>query len=364
MNHNEVNGEPQPVRLERIRYACIGTGGIADKKHLNEYSKISGVDVVAVCDVNEAAARRVAEKYGIPKVHADYLDMLKTEQLDLVSICLPNHLHASVVLECLAHGVHVHCEKPLALSAAEVESIRAAQQRSGKHVMVAMNNRFTPETQLIATMVERGFFGHIYHAKCGWRRNSGIPGIGKWFTDKTLSGGGPLIDLGVHFLDLALWLMGHSQPVSAYGMTYRHFDSDVHRIRKGYVSQPGGVFNVEDTAVGFVRLANDATVDMEFSWAGNTEKETKYLELLGEKGGCSMVNGELKFFSQMGDVCVTSQPDTATIKPAQGDCRHFAECLLNGRMPTSTVEQALMLMQAIDALYLSAAERREVRIEA
>jgi len=346
----------------KIKYACIGAGGIANKKHLNNYSKLADVEVVAVCDTDLKAAKALAAKYNIPHVYENYKDMLKKHSLDLVSVCTPNFLHAQTCIDLLRAGVNVHCEKPLALNADEVWRIISEKNKSGKKLMVALNNRFTNEAVQIKKLVDAGFFGEIYHAKCGWKRSSGIPGIGKWYTNKALSGGGPLIDLGVHFLDLTMYFMGFPQPVSVSGATYSKFGSNDARIRVGYKSVPGGVFDVEDAAVGFIRLHNNATIDFDFSWASNIETETKYVELLGTKGGMAFVNDEVKFFSQMGDACYTMQPDVKTIPTAQNEYQHFVECIMADCEPMTTPEQAHDVMKVVDALYLSATTKEEVTI--
>ncbi|RCX16060.1 putative dehydrogenase [Anaerobacterium chartisolvens] len=346
----------------KLKYACIGAGGIADKKHLNEYSKLNAVEITAICDCDIEAAKRLAEKYKIPHVYTDYKAMLAEQRLDLVSICTPNFLHAEICIDALEAGVNVHCEKPLALNAEEVLNIIEEKNKSGKKLMVALNNRFTNEAAHIYELIEKDFFGEIYHAKCGWKRNSGIPGIGRWFTDKKLSGGGPLIDLGVHFLDLALYFMQFPRAVSVYAATYSAFGRDADRIRVGYKSIKDGVFNVEDTAVGFIRLENDATIDFDFSWASNIEKEQKYVELLGTKGGLSFVNGEIKLYSQIGNACYTLTPDTKTIPLAQNECRHFVECIISNKEPSASVEQAYELMKIIDSAYDSASKKKEVRL--
>jgi predicted dehydrogenase len=345
---------------KKLRYACIGAGGIADKKHMNNYSKLESVELVAVCDTNIEAAQKLADKYKVVHVYDDYAEMFRNEKLDFVSICVPNFLHAQICIDALKAGLHVHCEKPLALNAEEVKNIIAEKNRQGKKVMVGVNNRFTNESAMIKKLADSDFFGEIYHAKCGWKRNSGIPGIGKWFTEKKYSGGGPLIDLGVHFMDLALYFMGYSRPVSVYGAAYANFKSENTRIRPGYKSVEGGIFNVEDTAVGFVRLENGATIDFDFSWASNIEKEVKYIELLGTKGGMSMVNGEIKLFTQKAGTCFTMYPDEKTIPAAQNEYGHLVECILNDKEPLASPEEACELMKVIDGLYVSASEKREV----
>jgi predicted dehydrogenase len=347
----------------KLRYACIGAGGIADKKHLNEYAKLAEIELAAICDPNLKAAEKLAEKYGIPKVYADYRELLEEESLDLVSICTPNYLHAPITIEALEKGVNVHCEKPLALNAQEAQAIVEAKNRYHRKVMVGLNNRFSNESLFVKKYADAGLFGEIYHVKCGWRRRNGIPGKGAWFTDKKLSGGGALIDLGVHFLDLVLHFMGYPAVASVSGAVYSKFGNSSNRLRPGYKNNGDGRFDVEDMAVGMVRMDNHATLDFEFSWASNIEKETKYYELLGTKGGVSFRDGELKIFSEVLDTSINVVPEMNSSVKSVNEFEHFTECIRSGREPMASPEQAVRLMQIIDGLYLSDVLKKEVHLQ-
>lgn len=348
---------------KKLRYGCIGAGGIADKKHLKQYSELENVEMTAICDVDAKAATRLAEKYGIHNIYCDYTKMFQEQDLDIISICTPNFLHAPIGLEALKRGIHVHCEKPLAMNSGEILALLEQKKDTDAKLMVALNNRFTSEAKFIKRLAGESFFGEIYHAKCGWKRNSGIPGIGKWFTNKKMSGGGALIDLGVHFLDLTLYFMGYPKAKSVTGAIYSSFADCRERIRQGYSCAGNGVFDVEDTAVGMVRLKNGATIDFDFSWASNIEKEVKYVELLGTKGGVSLINGEVKLFSCEAGVCVTTQPDMKTIPTASCESREFVACILKNEEPLATAEQAYELMKIIDAAYLAAELQKEIEVD-
>lgn len=296
-------------------------------------------------------------------MYTDYEEMLDKEGLDLVSVCTPNFLHAPVTMTAMEKGAHVHCEKPLALNAAEVQAIVDAKRRYGRKVMVALNNRFTVESTFVRKYAEAGFFGEIYHARCGWRRRNGIPGKGVWFTDKSLAGGGALIDLGVHFLDLVLYFMGYPAVTSVSGATYSMFGNSSNRLRPGYRNNGEGRFDVEDMAVGMVRTAGNATVDFEFSWASNIEKETKYYELLGTKGGVAFRDGELKIFSEVLDTSINVIPELNTAQKNMNEFEHFVDCICTDKEPVASAEQAVELMKVIDGLYLSALLKKEIRLQ-
>ena len=347
---------------DKLKYGCVGAGDIADFKHLNGYSKDKEIKIEAICDVNLKAAEKLAEKYEIPNVFQDYKEMLEQIQLDFISVCTPNFLHAPVTIEALKKGIHVHCEKPMAMNAPEAQAMVDAKNKYGKKLMVGLNNRFTNEAFFIKKYADDGLFGEIYHAKCGWRHKRGIPGKYSWITNRKLSGGGPLIDLGVHFLDLAMFFMGNPKPLSVMGATYSKFAENNSRNSWSFGISGDGTYDVEDFAAGIVRFENDATVDFEFSWASNIECEYNYCELLGTKGGASFKGKELKIFSEVFDTCVTILPDIRYSVKTLDEFEHFTDCIRNGKEPLAPPEQAVDLMKIIDGVYKSSETKREIII--
>jgi predicted dehydrogenase len=246
----------------KLRYGLVGAGSIAERKHLKGYLGQPGVEVVAVCNHRPDRAAELARQYGIPKVYADYREMFDEAGLDLISICTPNHTHLPIAVAALEKGIHVHCEKPIALNAGEAERMIAARDRSGKQLMIGLNNRFTGSAYFAKRYIAAGHLGEIYHLRCGWRRRRQIPGKGSWFTAKALAGGGPLIDLGVHYLDLALYLSGFPKAESVSAATYSKFADNRCLNSWTYGDSGVGVMDVEDLAVGLVRLENGATLDL------------------------------------------------------------------------------------------------------
>lgn len=339
---------------KKIKYGLIGAGNNAERKHLNNYKQLSNVDIVAICDVNIENANRLSNKYNIPNVYSNYMEMLVNEKLDIVSICTPNYLHEEITVQALNKGVNVHCEKPLAINAMSAKRIVDAKNKSGKLVMVGLNNRFTNEAIALKRFIEAGHLGEIYRAKASWCRRSGIPGRGTWFTNKELAGGGVMIDLGVHYLDLALYLMGMPEPSYVNGSVYNHFNNTTSRNRNGYKGNPKGIFNVEDTAVGFLGLKNGASVQFEFSWASNIEKDFTGIELLGTKGGASIKNGELKIYSEISDICVDITPIIDTNVQQMNEFSHFLNCILLNEDIIAPAEHGVYMMNIIDQFYESA----------
>jgi len=349
--------------MTNLTYACIGAGGIADKKHLSQYSKIENLSISAICDVNTIVAEKMAAKYHISSVYTDYHKMLDEVKPDIVSICTANHLHRQITIDALQSGSHVHLEKPIALNAKEAEEIVAVQKATGKKIMLGLNNRFLPEFSYLMKCINEGFFGDIYHAKCGWLRRNGIPGKGVWFTDKEKSGGGPLIDLGVHYLDIIFWLLKYPKVTRVSSTTYCTFADQDHRLRPGYKNIGDGLFNVEDMVVGTLFTKDKTTVQFEFSWASNIERETKYCELLGTKGGAVWRDGELKLFTEIAKTGVIISPDLSLVPPLPGECAQFVNAIQQNKPSPASAEEGLFMMQIIDAAYLSADENREVCLD-
>lgn len=348
---------------KKLRYACIGAGGIARKKHLANYAKQKDIELVAVCDSVAAAAEALSRDFGIGKTYTDYKEMLEKESLDIVSVCTPNYLHKEITCYALEHGVNVHCEKPLAMDQYEALDILQTSQRTGKKVMLGLNKRYLPETLLVHQLMDEGFFGEIYHIRCGWRRNSGIPGIGRWFTNHALSGGGVMIDLGVHYLDLALSYLDYPEILTVSGSAYQKFGkAGDTRIRKGYRSSPDGVFDVEDMAVGMIRTVSGATIDFEFSWASNIEKEMRYIELMGTKGGMIMENDDLRLFSHKAGTCFVEKPDMNTLNYNISEFGHFIQCIKTDTCPITNAKEGYKIMKIIDAFYASAKTNTEIKL--
>jgi len=274
----DVSGAGQ----QKLRVAVIGLG--MGRGHIRDYLQCPEAELVAICDQDAVRLAAVATEFGVAKTFTDYHEMLKSPRLDAVSVALPNFLHAPVTLDCLAAGKHVLCEKPLALNAHEAEQMVRAARSRGLTLMVNFNFRFEAAAWTVHNAVDEGLLGDVYFARTGWHRNRGIPSWGGWFTTKRLSGGGGLIDLGVHRLDLALWYMGYPAPVAVSGAVYGHLGKELAR-------RQGREFDVDDLAAGFVRFANGATLAVEASWATNSEKcEEMFTTLYGTRGGASLRN--------------------------------------------------------------------------
>ncbi len=335
--------------------------------HLPGYANMDNVEIAAICDIKIEKAKAMADKYGIPQVFENYRDLLALPDLDAVDICTPNYLHSIIAVEALEHGLHVFCEKPDAVSVTEVERMQAAAEKSGKVLMVMRNNRFMPISSFAKKYIADGKMGEIYAARCGWQRRRGIPGKGGWFTTKAQSGGGPLIDLGVHMIDLAVWLMGSPRPVAVSGQTFRKF-ADADDVSDSEHSSfgdkvAGGTFDVEDLAMGFVRFENGAVLQVEFSWASNVARERRFVELMGTKAGFEIEDAKMRIFAEeRGELLDVVPPGEQKDEGHERNLKNFADVLLEGAEPCYQPQQGVDMIAILEGFYKSAKLGREVRL--
>lgn len=348
---------------QKLKYGIIGTGGIAMGKHLPGYSELKeDVEIVAACDINETRLKEAGRRFNIPHLFTDYNDLLALKEIDMVSICLPNYLHAPVTINALKSGKHVHCEKPMAINEKEAQEMLNTKNETGKKLMIGLNNRFTPASVFVKKYIEDGNLGDIYFAKCGWIRRRGLP-ANEWFQRKELSGGGPLIDLGVHYIDLVLYFLNYPKLTSAVARTYKKFGgTDVAKLYayKGG-SEPGWKYDVEDLVAGILELENDVSVSFEISWASNVEKELMFYEIYGSKANIRLCDGDLSIFTTVNGQFADIHPGIEASLYQETEFRHFVRCIREDCEPSiSITEQSVKMMKVVDAIYRSAEERRQI----
>ena len=263
--------------MRKLRCGVIGLG--IGRGHAQAYAKHPQAELVALADLDAERLATVAEDLGVEQTYADAEAMLAEEKLDIVSVATPNRYHKPLAIAALESGAHVLCEKPMAMNAAEADEMLAAAAKADRRIMINFSFRFTPQSWQLKKEVESGVLGDVYFARTQWLRRRGLPGFGGWFGQKALSGGGPLIDLGVHRLDLALWLMDYPEPEWVLGTTHNPIGS---RLAK----EQGKAFDVEDFAAAFVRFTNGAGLELTASWASNIrDQEMMETRLLGTEGG-------------------------------------------------------------------------------
>ena len=355
--------------MKKWRVGIIGIGGIFKGSHIWEYLEDERLEVVALCDIIEERATEIRDKY-FPNaaVYTDFRELLKDETIDSVDICTPNYLHSIIAVAAFEAGKHVFCEKPDAINVEEVLKMNRAAEKAGKTLMIMRNNRFSPASQYAKKYIESGAMGDIYCGRCGWQRRRGIPGKGGWFTTKAQSGGGPLIDLGVHMIDLAIWLMGSPKPVTVTGSTYCKFaDSETSdSVNSDFGDKvSGGTFDVEDLAMGTIRFDNGAQLQIEFSWASNIKQENRFVELRGTKSGLTWRDGDVEVFTEMHGQGCDIHP--SNLQPEKKEhvlnLINFYDVVIDGKEPVFKPQQGIDMIKILCAIYKSAETGREVVLD-
>jgi predicted dehydrogenase len=328
----------------------VGTGSIG-QVHIDTYNGIDEYEIAAVCDIDEKALEAGVASSGA-KGLSDYRKLVERKDVDVVAVCTPNDLHAPVAIAALEAGKHVFVEKPMAYNADQARDVIAARDRSGKFVQIGVCQRFRGDAQVLKEYVTGGELGNIYFAKCGYLRRSGIPGYGSWFTTMERSGGGPIVDLGVHALDLTMWLMDNFEPVSVSASAYSKLGPQ--GIGKGDWGTPveGGPFDVEDLAAALIRFSNGATVFLEASWAAHLGMGSFYSQLVGEKAG--LVLDPPTIFSIERGQEIDKKLSAPTVDPMAAEHQHFHDCIVNGKEPMPSAEQGLAVQAVLDAVRASA----------
>ena len=343
----------------KLRVGIVGTGFIAPF-HMRGYREAKDVELLACCDCIEKRAKTFAEEWGFRKHYRDYHEMLAREDLDVLSVCTPNRVHLDPTLAALRKGIHVLCEKPIAVSAREARRMVDAARRSTGILTIGHNLRFETKNSQLKKLIDAGELGEIYYGRCHTLRRAGIPGWGE-FHKKEVSAGGPLIDIGVHGLDLILWFMGFPGVATVSGAAYTRFGNDPHQdhVWGGRLNPKD--FNVEDFASGFVRLKNGATLSIESSWAGHIEKDSFQQTVLGDRGG-AQTDPYRVFTTRNGVHLDMNLVETEEADAYREEILHFLACIRAGKRPLVLPEESLQVMQVIDGLYRSAETGREVKV--
>lgn len=357
-----------------IKVGIIGAGGMANY-HATGFHQ-AGAELVAMADLNTSAAERVAAKHGIPKIYGDVAEMLRKADVDAVSVIVPNKYHAPLVLQALAAGKHVFCEKPPALNAREAARMAQMAKQRRKTLMFNFNNRARPESYAIKEYIDDGTVGRINSCQAKWIRRTGIPGFGGWFTTKAVSGGGPLIDL-LHMVDLSMYFMGYPEPACVLARTFDdHITDKNFKGPWGIADVAQGVTDVEAAAHGFVTFKTGQALSFQVSWAEMNKREEASVVFQGVNAG-GMVQ---RLFGVDGidltaiDTCELYTQEhgrsvnrAILISPdeAMGRVRsamNFIRTLDGAEAPLNTPDQAVALMRIIDGAYKSAATGKAVTL--
>lgn len=352
---------------KKLKIGLIGSGGIAVGCHMPGYASIpEQCEMVAVCDIAKESAEAAAKKFGIPKVTTDYRDILADPEIDAVSVTTPNAFHKQPTIDALRAGKHVLCEKPLAMNAEEGKEMCRVARETGKILQVALQTRFGGPARFMRQFIDAGNMGDIYYARAKALRRRGVPHWGV-FIDKEKQGGGPLIDIGVHILDLTLYFMGYPKPITASGKTWdllakdpsnANFWGDYDRSR----------FTVEDFAVGLIKFEDGSVVVLESSFMANMEDDPFETQLFGTKAGAivrAWGDNPVRIFKEIDrqyfDLIPQNVPQVASSHTAE--VQAFVDAILNGKPSPVPGENGLILNAIFDALYKSSETGNEEAVD-
>ncbi|MEK0314017.1 Gfo/Idh/MocA family protein [Cohnella sp. 56] len=350
--------------MGKIKVGIVGTGSISNY-HMNAYRNNADAEIYAVCDMNAERAAAQAAAYGAPQVYTEYAAMMADPHVDAVSICTWNNTHAPFAIQALEAGKHVLVEKPLCMTVQEALEVETAVLRSGKQLQIGYVRRYDPNAAMLKGWIDEGELGGIYYAKASCLRRLGNPG--GWFADKARSGGGPLIDLGVHIIDLCWYMMGRPKVKSISGNTYKklglrsHVQGLTFYKSADYDNQSN---TVEDMANALIRFDNGASLMVDVSFTLHARKDETLVRLYGDKGGLE-IDPEVLLVSEKSNTIVTLTPQTDHAsfdadRAFQNEIDHFITCCRENRAPLSPIQDGVEMMKILCGIYESAEQGKEI----
>ncbi len=354
--------------MKKLKVGIVGVGSISGA-HIDGYKNDPRVELYAFCDIDEKRLAYMGKAHGIERLYTDIEEMLTLDELDAVSVCAWNNAHAECTIKAMKAGKHVLCEKPMALNAAQAEEMERVSKETGKLLMIAFVRRFGDDCTLLKEYNDNGFFGDLYYIKVRNLRRNGNPG--GWFSDINRSGGGPLIDLGVHIIDLMCYVMGDEvKPISVFGATFNKLLNRPDVIdMPPYMSQsakPDDVCTVEDMATALIRFSNGAVMSVEVAFCLNLPQDESGIAMYGSKAGASFTP-KLVLSTNTGnrmsniELCANSRfNDVAAFR---AEISHFVDCIIDDKTCKSPAKDGVKLMKILDAVYESANTGHEVAID-
>ena len=360
--------------MKKLKIGVIGCGGIANGKHMPALSKIDDVEMVAFCDIILERAKKAAKEYGTADaaVYADYKELLKDKEIDVVHVCTPNRSHSFITVDALEAGKHVMCEKPMAKTYAEAKKMLDASERTGKKLTIGYQSRWRGDAQYLKQCCLNGELGDIYYGRAIALRRRAVPTWGVFLNEEE-QGGGPLIDIGTHALDLTLWMMNNYKPKMAVGTTYKKLGKQ-NGTGNAWGDWDPEKFTVEDAAFGFVVMENGATISVESSWALNIADPKEAICLLaGDKGGADMLDGlRLNYVKNNRQVIekpnfdaggVAFYDGSASADPEVLEARAWIHAIQTDTEPPTKASEALVVTRILEAIYKSAETGKPVYFE-
>ncbi|GHH97801.1 Gfo/Idh/MocA family protein [Neobacillus kokaensis] len=352
--------------MGKLKVGIIGAGSLSEA-HFEAYKNNPNVELFAVCDLIEDRAGKKAEKYNIPNIYTDYQEMVKNPELDAISVVTWNNTHKDISVAALEAGKHVLCEKPLCLNYDEALEIKAATEKTDKKFMIGYVRRHASSIAVLKEVIDNGSLGDIYYAKASNLRRLGNPG--GWFSDKSRSGGGPLIDLGVHVIDLLWYLMGRPKVKTVSANTYNKLGnrSNIKALSFYKAADYSPENDVEDLANALIRFENGASLMVDVSFTLHAKNDQSGAVIFGDKGGAE-IDPSLVIVHEKNNVILNSTPQMDHPyfnfqDGFQNEINHFVNCCLTGEQPIGGIDDGVEMMKILTAIYESAKKQQEVVFE-
>lgn len=351
--------------MKKIKVAIIGCGCIAESAHIPCYMNCEDAEIKYFCDIIPEKAQRFVDKYGIGQVIEDYHVALEDPEIDAVSVCTPNLMHSVITVDALRAGKHVLCEKPAARIYDEALQMQQVQHETGKTLNIGVVCRFDPAVNEVRRRIMAGELGEVYHVFINFRSHRSIPGIGGAFTNKSIAGGGVLIDWGVHRLDLVMYCLGDPEPKAVSGAAYSKLGCDIanYKYRSMWSENTrdvNGIYDVDDSVSALIRT-DGPIITLEGAWAQNIDESDDYLDFIGTKAGIRLTYcGGFKLYDIKNGEFVTEEPQVSGEPMFQAEINAFIRCVQTGEVERSHIDSAIKTSKILQAIYDSSEQNREI----
>lgn len=349
-----------------MKVAIIGCGTIANAAHIRSYLKNPEAEIKYFCDINKEKAEKCVADYGCGQAVEDYHVILDDPEVEAVSVCTPNNVHAPITIDCLRAGKHVLCEKPAAKTYAEALEMQKVQHETGKVLNIGVVNRFNTGVNIIKNIIDNGELGEIYHVYVSFRSHRSIPGLGGAFTTKSIAGGGVLIDWGVHYLDIVMYCTGDPLPKTVTGQAYSKLGRDPKNYSyiNMWAGPPNfsGTYDVDDFVTGMIRTEGP-TITLNGAWAQNIGVDETYIDFLGDKAGIRLQYGsDFKMYSAESGALLETTAKYNSVDMFQNEIDSFINCIRTGEKLPSHVDTVILTAKIMQAIYDSSEQRQEIAL--
>ncbi len=352
--------------MEKFNIAIIGCGTIARSAHIPTYLKCEDVTIKYFCDIIPEKAEKCVQDYGCGIAIEDYHDAINDPEIDAISVCTPNLMHSVITIDALKMGKHVLCEKPAARVYSEALEMQKAQHETGKVLNIGVVCRFHAAVEEVRRRILAGELGEVYHVFINFREHRSIPGIGGAFTDKSIAGGGVLIDWGVHRIDQVMYCLGDPEPVSVSAVAFSKLGRDIENYKYRYMwsedtRDVNGVYDVDDSVTALIRTTGPV-ISLEGAWAQNIEDVDQYLDFIGTKAGIRLKYcGDFKMFSvKDGEFCTEEWKVPEDSDMFYNEIRTFLDCIKSGEKARSHIDNAIKTSKIMQGIYDSSDSNKEV----